>query len=250
MARVRHLRNAPITEAIVDFRVSPARDFEPDRLREARDRLREDYPKVVERKGLEAFVEVSPAGLKQPPKTRDLGFQGLWLRPADELQVAQFRIDGFTFNRLKPYSGWEQILPEALRLWRVYVDLARPEGITRLALRYINHMGLPSPPVELDDYLVTGPSLAPSSTPQALSGFATRVVVQYPERRMQATVIQALEVGLETSAHSLRFDIDVSRAAALEIDETVLRETLGELRACKNEIFFGSLTERFVGAFE
>jgi uncharacterized protein (TIGR04255 family) len=248
MARIRHLQNAPITEAVVDFRVSLPPDFHPDRLREARERLAQDYPQTVERKRMEARLEIA-GGQPKEARTRDLGFQGIWLKTEDQKTVAQFRVDGFTFNRLKPYTRWEQILPEALRLWSVYVELANPQSVTRIALRYINHMNLPSPGAELDDYIVTSPRLPPS-VPQIRSSFATRLVLEYPERRMTANVIQVLEVGVETPAPSLLFDIDVYRTGHFEVSATTIKEILGDLRGYKNEIFFGSLTERFVEAFE
>lgn len=248
MARIRHLQNAPITEAIVDFRVSLPRDFRPDRLREARERLARDYPQTVERKGMEARFEFA-GGQPKETRTRDLGFQGIWLKTEDQRTVAQFRVDGFTFNRLKPYTRWEQILPEALRLWSVYVELANPQSVTRVALRYINHMNLPSPGAELDDYIVTSPKLPPS-VPQILSAFATRVVLEHPERRMTANVMQVLEVGVETPAPSLLFDIDVYRTGDFQVTATAMEEILSDLRVYKNEIFFRSLTERFVEGFE
>jgi uncharacterized protein (TIGR04255 family) len=248
MERFRHLRNAPITEAIVDFRVSLPPDFRPDRLREARERLAREYPQVVEPKRYETRFELSSEPPKEP-HTRDLGFQGIWLKTEDLKTVAQFRVDGFTFNRLKPYTRWEQILPEALRLWSVYVNLANPQSVTRLALRYINHMSLPGAGVRLDDYLVNSPRLPPPE-PQILSSFATRLALEYPERRMRANVIQVLEVGVETPAPSLLFDIDVYRVGDFEINASAIEESLGDLREYKNAIFFGSLTERFLEAFE
>lgn len=248
MARVRHLRNAPITEAVVDFRFSLPSGFRADRLREARERLANDYPQTVEHKGMEARFEFE-GSLPKEPRTRDLGFQGISLKTTDQKNVAQFRVNGFTFNRLRPYTRWEEILPEALRLWAVYVDLANPQTVTRVALRYINNMSLPSPGVEPDDYIVTGPRLPPS-VPQNLSSFASRVVMEYPEPRMTANVVQALEVGVRTPAPSLLFDIDVYRTGDFEVNATAMEQILGQLRRYKNDIFFGSLTERFVEAFE
>lgn len=248
MARIRHLRNAPITEAIVDFRVSLPSDFRADRLRQARDRLVREYPLVVEHKGMEAHFEFA-AGQPKEPRTRDLGFQGIWLKTEDEKSVAQFRVDGFTFNRLKPYTRWEQILPEALRLWRLYTELATPQSVTRLALRYINHMKLPAPASSLDDYILTSPKVPPS-VPQTLSAFATRIVLEHAQHQMKANVVQVLEAGIEGPALSLLFDIDVYRAGPLEVSAATMEQILGNLRDYKNEIFFESLTERFVGIFE
>ncbi len=62
----------------------------------------------------------------------------------DEVKLVQFRLDGFTFNRSKPYTSWEQVFPEAFGLWKEYVSLAAPEFVNRIAVRYINRLDLPS----------------------------------------------------------------------------------------------------------
>lgn len=248
MARIRHLRNAPIKEAIVDFRFSLPASFQPDRLREARERLAKDYPQMFEHKGMATQFEFQ-GGVPKEPRTHDLGFQEILLRTEDQKNVAQFRVNGFTFNRLQPYTRWEKILPEALRLWAIYVDLAGPQKVTRVALRYINHMTLPRPEVELDDYMTTAPKLPPS-VPQILSSFTSRVVMQHPEPPMTANVVQALEVGVQTPAPTLLFDIDVYRTGDFEVNAVAMEQLLGELRHYKNAIFFESLTESFVETFE
>lgn len=131
----------------------------------------------------------------------------------------------------------------------MYVQLAKPESVTRVALRYINHMRLPSSDVELDDYIVTTPKL-PESVPEVLAGFSTRVVLQHPDRRLTANVIQVLEPGVESPAPTLLSDIDVYRTGEFDVEAVVLERILRDLRSYKNEIFFGSLTERFVDLYQ
>ena len=77
-----------------------------------------------------------------------------------------------------------------------------------------------------------------------------RVVLEYPQRKMKANVVQMLEVGVKTSSPSLLFDIDVYRDGDLEVSPIALKEIFDGLREYKNEIFFASLTERFVETFE
>lgn len=247
MARIRYLRNAPITEAIVDFRVALPRDFRAEQLRSIKERLAGDYPHAVERKGMQALLEF--AGAQKPEmRTYDVGFQGIWLKSDDQKRIGQFRIDGFTFNRLKPYTSWDEIRPEALRLWNGYVDVAKPQSVTRVALRYINHMTLPKAAVEWDNYIVTVPSL-PKLAPQELSSFATRVVLKDPERQLTANVTQVLEVDVETAMPTLVLDIDVFRTGDFAVTQDALQPILEALRLYKNEIFFGSLTEQFAEAY-
>src|SRR5436190_21056320 len=69
---------------------------------------------------------------------------GLLFYSEDEKAVVQFRLDGFTFNKLQPYSSWEEIFPETWRLWALYQSAIGNVQITRLAVRYINRLALPS----------------------------------------------------------------------------------------------------------
>ena len=67
---------------------------------------------------------------------------------------------------------------------------------------------------------------------------------------MMANVIQLLEQGVKTPALSLLFDIDVYRTGDFPVNTDLLEGFLGRLRIYKNEIFFGSLTERLIEGFE
>ena len=72
----------------------------------------------------------------------------------------QVRAQGFSFNRLAPYSGLDDYLPEIERTWSLYVDLASPVQIRAIRLRYINRILLPlaANTVDLDEYLKIGPA--------------------------------------------------------------------------------------------
>jgi uncharacterized protein (TIGR04255 family) len=241
------LSNAPITEALVDFRVILPAAFEPNQFRQVDERLRADFPQLEERKSAEATVKFAEG--RPATQMRDLGLTGVWIKSPDGKSIGQFRTDGFTFNRLKPYTSWEEILPTALRLWDEYARLASPEVVTRVALRYINHLTLPSASGDLDQLITTAPRL-PQDIPQFLSGFLTRVVLQDYERGLSANFTQALEVGVQTQSPTLLLDIDTYRLGQFPPQREVLERHLGELRSYKNAIFFGSLTDDFIRRFE
>ncbi len=71
----------------------------------------------------------------------------------------QVRAQGFSFNRLAPYSSLDDYLPEIERTWRLYVDLVSPTQIRFIRLRYINRILLPmaEKKVDLDEFLTIGP---------------------------------------------------------------------------------------------
>lgn len=242
-----HLNNAPITEAIIDFRVRLPGAFEILRLKEAHGQLSADYPTLEEQQVTQQEFEQR---LGQPPKltVRSQGVLGYRFHSRDNKTIVQFRRNGFTFNRLKPYSSWDQVFPEACRLWHIYSTAAQPEEISRIAVRFINRLQLPLPNLEFSDYLTAPPPL-PQGVPQSLSGFLTRVVIQDPEARLAANIVQALEPPLNEQYISMILDIDVYQR---DVSELTLEAVLGQfakLRDMKNRIFFGSLTEKALALF-
>ena len=248
MARQRHLRNAPITEALIDFRVSqlgkPLNEASLDLLKPG---LQERYPTWQRQDFVEARIEVKGPSIRQD--ATDKQFRGFLFRARDERSIAQFRVDGFTYNRLKPYPSWEDILPEAISLWRLYVETAAPVLVTRTAVRYINHLRLPFPERGLIQYLAA-PPVAPEGYPRFLSGFLTRVTLHEPEEGLAAIVTQASEQGLEAAHLTIILDIDAFSDMEFIPGSDRLLSMLERLRALKNGIFFGSLTEDAVRLFE
>src|SRR5574341_349425 len=104
----RNLRNAPIIEAIFDFRVKARVGFRPEEFSELRSHLGNRFPSVEERRGLQAAFAMIP-GQGQPPVVQAMGLHGYFFKTSDGKTIAQFRVDGFTFNRLRPYTSWEEL---------------------------------------------------------------------------------------------------------------------------------------------
>src|ERR1051326_4411646 len=122
MAEPRHLRNAPITEMLFDVRlpVADAVQFTTAQFDEIRRAVGDRYPRDEEKQRYEGTVKFERGQLTTDSKV--LGSKGLFVKSQDELTVGQFRSDGFTLNRLRPYTRWEELFREALRLWGIYAD--------------------------------------------------------------------------------------------------------------------------------
>lgn len=242
MARPRpHLRNAPIVEAVIDFRVLQAEGSASDVFADLGGVIGDGYRErsviqsIQGRFGLDRGQVVNQTTLNPA-----IG----WQYRADTF-VAQFRIDGFTFSKLKPYTTWEEVSLEAFRLWDVYKRLAKPEQVARIAVRYINRLMLPAP-VELGQYL-EAPPLLPAPIPQTIRGFLSRLVVTDTDRNASATIVQALEeASLDPSMIPLLLDIDAYEEVVLAPDDPTMPALFEQLRALKNEIFYASITERTV----
>ena len=248
MPNTRHLNNAPITEAVIDFRVKPRPDLRPDQFEALKPRLMDRFPKVELRRAGRVTFELLPGGA-QPPRVDDLGMQGVNFRSADDKLIAQFRGDGFTLNRLEPYTSWDELFPVACDLWQAYVSVAMPELVTRIAVRYINHITLPDGLIDLDKYLRAAPQI-PKELPQGLAEFMTRMTMPEPDLQCAAHVTQVFPALGPTSKFGVVLDIDAFSDVTLEPASPVITEILGRLRLYKNRIFFGLLTEETLGRLE
>ena len=179
--------------------------------------------------------------------------RGFVFHSHDNLSLAQFRVDGFTFNRLRPYTSWEQIWKQAEALWLKYKEVAEPLAVTRLALRYINHIDLGSDAAHWNDVLAC-PIPVPSSMAVGIDRFTSRVTVRHGEKELFAHVTQAVDPKPDGREVRLILDIDAFRPLDLPVSHDNLDEVLGaafaELRDFKNTIFFASMKEDVYERFE
>lgn len=247
MAVERHLSRAPITEALFDFRVTLPTDFQVEKFRALQPGITDAYPLMQEIRRFEARFETQPN--KTVASEGDSGgIQGFFFKSPDGLNVAQFRRDGFTFNRLAPYTDWDGLCPEALRLWSMFVSVALPEKVDRLAVRYINRIKLP-PNGNLNEFLEVLPPPFPGS-PELLSSFVMRQARHDPKTGYMVNIAEALEPGLSGSDSILILDIDVSKVGGLRLDPSSLQPLLSEMRTIKNEVFFKAITDKTATEYE
>ncbi len=241
-----HLRHAPIFEAIFDFRIKARPEFHAEEFATVGSQLASRFPKMEKRQAFQTTIKTQPEG--PPPVVQDLGLQGYFFRDVDEKTIAQFRIDGFTFNRLHPYTSWDELFPVVKELWSVYSTVARPQVVTRLAVRYINRIPLPPGPITFEEYL-RGAPVVPPELPQNVSSFLTRITIHEPEMMIAAHIVQALEVDTERRLTTI-LDIDAFKEAEFSVGDPTIEETFNRLRIFKNRIFFSSLTEKTLRSFE
>lgn len=234
--------HAPITEALLDIRVKLPAQIDLTRLATFHDAVKDRYPLKRERaswqSGFQLTLGTGPEMLQSSG-----GPDGYLFTSADGRQIVQTRLDGFTFNRLKPYDKWATLRDEARELWQQYVQIASPEVVTRLALRYINRIEIPLPLRDFKEYILTTPEIAPK-IPQGLASFFMRLVIPEPKTQTVAVVTEMMEPIADSSkALPLILDIDVFREAAFDVNDG-LWETFESLRNLKNDIFFKSITPK------
>lgn len=162
MSVVRHLANAPIKEALVDIRVDLPPEFSAAGFRDVRDAVGPVYARIAEAAKQETTIQFD-SGAATSATSREFGLYAVQFISEKNATVAQFRADGFTFNKLRPYTDWASIAPEALRLWDIYSTVARPAKVSRASVRYINEFTIPVGLAKFAPYLRIAPPVSPGA---------------------------------------------------------------------------------------
>jgi uncharacterized protein (TIGR04255 family) len=245
MARQRHLSRAPITEALIDIRVTlPSESREVASLDGLTDKYRRDYPEKKTIHEVQYKFDFA-ASEKDERTSTELGFR---YTNAANNQVIQATRSGLTFSRLAPYEEWSKLRDEARKVWDIYSDHVSPENITRVAVRFINKLNLPSPLVDFDQYLNYVPRV-PTALPQFLGGFFSRIVVPDDKAECVSIITQSFQPDPKPSEIYVFLDIDTFRQKVI-VDYDEAWQALEKLRSFKNLIFFDNITEECARLYE
>lgn len=247
MVQKRHLPHAPIKEALIDIQVAFPKKITVEAL-DLKDALTaEGYPKrqTLQRKEFEFGLhneDGQPSGIKAGQTVAGYRYSS-----EDECNIAQFRMDGFTFSRLEPYNTWDEMKAEATKLWKIYANAVSPNPVTRVGVRYINVLKLPLN-VELAEYLTAPPNI-PAGLDQKLGSFLTRLDIHATAFEAHAFLTQAFE-GAQDNYAPIVLDIDAFTVKHFDPAEEKFWQYLDQLRDFKNKVFFESVTEKTLEFFQ
>jgi uncharacterized protein (TIGR04255 family) len=234
---------APITEALLDIRVTPRASAPEllDELAKVVKSLRDEYPEVTEQMIGAASVTL---GADAPPQASAQQLRnGFVAFSPDRKRAVQARVDGFSASKLAPYIDWNDLRCEARRLWNQYRKAANPIMVTRVALRYINRIDIPLPISDLKDYLRTAPEISPE-LPQEMTNFFMQLHLPQSDLHLMCILNSAMLPPTSPGMVSILFDIDLFRTSSVPQNEQEIWELLDQMRVRKNKIFEGSITEQ------
>jgi uncharacterized protein (TIGR04255 family) len=168
----RRYRNPPVVEALceISFTKSQWDDTIPGAFYE---RVKKDFPQKQQRKVQEAEITMglgqAPVGLRAIPT---------WMQFVSEQKhrVLQLAPDLLVVNQLAPYPHFEEWAPDIYRAFKLYIELAKPELVQRVGVRYINRVVIPEHRLQMEKYFTIYPSL-PKTIGDTHGSFLVRVEV-------------------------------------------------------------------------
>lgn len=238
-------KNAPITEAVFDIRVKEQSDRDVEKLQQVPQELRDSYP--IQRKRNRYQSQFSFQADNPVQASTNSQLEGFIFSNKANNRLVQFRINGFSYNALKPYDNWDNFSTEAIRLWQVYKNALGNFKIEAIALRYINRIELPLPIDSFADYLTYVPPI-PDALPKILDRFFMQVEIPLENKRTNVILTETIEQvqKLNSNIERLPFllDIECSRLLDQQIEEKEMIKWFNELRVIKNDIFESCITNK------
>jgi uncharacterized protein (TIGR04255 family) len=244
MLAEKHYPNAPITEALIDFRVDYGEEISLQRLNAFGAVIRQTYPHSDTRDFLQAEIQFAPGQL-QPGTSSTRKTVGYIFHSEDRRQAVQARLDGFTFSRFKPYENWAKLKTEAHRLWDSFVSLTRPKKVNRIAVRYINQLNLPlkGEGLRFEDYLRTFPEVG-GDADQPIEQFFVRLVLPQNDLSARLVLTEALLPPQQPEAIGVILDLDLfNQNVSFEAQSSEIWDILDRFRERKNQYFEASITD-------
>lgn len=244
-----HLTQAPIVEAVIEIQTRAEAPWEQDPVTQTLKGCLSDYPNMrAEHAGM---LKVRMKGnLEAEQQFEHKGWRGLHFKSADEQYIVQFNRDSFVFSRLAPYQSWEQLSREALRLWQIHLEVARPSQAQRIGVRFINRIEMASDEVRYEDYIQPAPE-PPKGMDMPFHNFVHHDVLAVPDHPYAINVIRTIQHPPDANQGlAVILDIDAFTTAPMELTADLLGKCLPELRWLKNKVFFGSITQKALETFQ
>ncbi len=228
---------APITEAIIDFKTTFPEEISLDILTGIYARISDHFPfqELLHRSAI-----VFQGGTTNSVNTSQQ-INGFVYRSKDKSRAFQATVNGFTFNRLSPYTSWEDFRDEAKYLWEIYKEICKPEAVVRIAIRFVNRLELPGPNLSLKEYLRIVPEIAAGLPQVQLSNFFMQL--QIPQEDCILIINEASVPSTNPEVVAIILDFDLFREQTWQTDDEEIWHLLEKLRILKNVAFETSITD-------
>lgn len=173
---------------------------------------------------------------------------GYRLLSADRLDHIQISTSGYTSNRLAPYRSWEHLITRTAITWMKAAPILGKPPIVRVGHRTINYFEIPLPISDLSDYLRLGPGLPPDY-PRSFINSSMRLEFALGADKIAIVKQRWGGAGPTAEAVAVLIDMDVISNGSCASDSPDLLANLNSLHTHRNDLFFGSITERAQALF-
>jgi len=231
--------NPPLVEAVCEFRfgeIGVQRVLVPGRYYE---RVKAEYPDIEVRRGL----GVQAGGQELTMATEEITV----VRNPSAKRLVQVGFGMLAVNQLRPYSDYATFRGEIEKRLADYREIALPKKLTRLALRYINHMAVG------EDKNLAAPIQIGFKMPPSLPGkpdpYLLRLEFTYQAGRDRLILITTKIPGQQGGA-AIVLDMDYVLAKPDQVEHQKLMEWVDTAHDTIENVFHASVTKEALAGFK
>lgn len=231
-AKQRNYKKPPITEAVLEVR------FNESISEVALEKLAFKQKSTFTIQKLEsAGIRLSSDGKK--PEALDRRLEGYKLiENIDSANIIQFKPKVFSISRLAPYQGWDELIKNFRKYYKLYVN-KKNKSISRIGIRFINRIDIPKKNrklIEEADYLNIYPQVPKKKFPP-LFEWSIHTVSKVDDSRSLSVNSYTYNEEILIDHVSIILDLDVFQVENLPINEKSLYNELNKFRDTKNKFF-------------
>jgi uncharacterized protein (TIGR04255 family) len=171
------------------------------------------------------------------------------LTPAEDRMIT-ISPDTLGVHVVRTYRGWEEYRPLIQEALEAYDSIAKPVGVRRIGIRYINKITMREESVHLGKIFTTPPQFPDSLEIDNIAAFLLRLEADYTEDR--GKLIQTLaSVEAEEGSSAFILDLDVIREwpdEPLPLEDAMSQ--VDDLRDLERDAFESLVTEEAKGLFD
>jgi uncharacterized protein (TIGR04255 family) len=180
----------------------------------------------------------TPEGTQQKTNRADR----VRLVSADGSRAIQLGEGFLSINRLPPYISWEDFIPSVHEAVAAYVEIAKPKGIARIGLRYLNRVFLP-PHDDIAEYFAFHLKPPALETGQ-LRGFIAGTQWSFADDRDGLRIQLGDEVSSRPPMRQLLLDLDYFLGSPDAVSIDGVDSWLADAHDRIQEAFESSITDK------
>jgi uncharacterized protein (TIGR04255 family) len=243
-------KNPPIVEAVCEFQFERDSDWSsmiPDQLYQKLGGEGGSFPtrRIQKRHSISINLN-SPE--QEVPSVSQAEDRSQFVRE-DGTALVQVGKHLLAVNHLRPYPSWNLFKPLVDEALSGYMDIAKPTGIHRVGLRYVNKIHIPATPFKLADYLTYVPNIPnlEPELPDSCVGFSMEVRIPFPDGEECRDTLKIAASGpfeSEDGGSDIILDLDYYLASPGGIDHTGLDTWIEDAHRRLDHCFESCITER------
>lgn len=231
----------PITEAVIEICFDTS--LEPAQLEKISSKFGSNYP---EQQIVTNFEVAVGADINERDALRADFKQAAGYRrsSSDMTQLMVLWGSKFIISQLAPYPGWAVFFERFERDWKKWRKVAGNRKITRIGVRYINRIDIPSPEAfaEHEEFLNIYPRI-PNNIGR-LNEYAVQAQFTIVEMECKLTLNSAVVESPLLDHISIVVDQDIAKVGVPPQGDEEIFKLLNDIRIKKNSVFEECITNR------